>query len=194
MNRKLALPSLLSLCLLAVTPLAMANEAAKDNHMTNQESMDHGNMHSTDVDRTDADRPGMNQHGMDENHGGQHGSRAFDPVQRAEKHLRKLERELKLSPEQQSAWQSYSKSVMNKAQALAERMEKFWASREEMAKLDTASKLDKMAQWTRKRAEDLEQMAKDTHVFQDVLTPQQQKTFDEFWTKHLRQGKERRHN
>ena len=134
MNRKLALPTLLSLCLLAVTPLAMADEAAKDAQMTNQENTGHGNMHRTEMDE---------QHGAQ---GGQHGPREYDPVQRAEKHLSMLEKELKLNADQQSAWKAYSDSIVGFAKDKSARMEEFREERSELHTLDMASKLDKLAE------------------------------------------------
>jgi len=175
MNRKLALPAVLSLCLLAVPPLAMADEAVKDNQMPNQQNMDHGNMH-----RTDVDRPGMEEHP-----GEQH---EYDPVQRTEKHLGMLEKELKLNADQQSAWKAYSDSIVGFAKDKSERMEQFREERSELRDMDMASQLDKLAQMSRSRADRLEKLASETRTFQQALTPQQQTTFNEFWSKQMRYG------
>ena len=178
MNRKFALPTLLSLCLLAAAPLAIADQPTNDDHMMNQEDMDHGNMQSPDVDRPD----------MDDHHGGQsgqHGHRNYDPVQRAEKHLGLLEKELKLGTEQKSAWKAYSDSIVGFAKDKTARMEKFRAERSELRNLDMASKLDKLAQMSRSRADRLEQLANETRTFQQALSQQQQTTFNQFWKTHL---------
>ena len=177
MNCKFALPTLLSLCLLAVPALAMADEAVNDNHMMNQEEMDHGNM----------DRPGMDDHQKE--HAGQQGHREYDPVQRTEKHLGMLEKELKLNADQQSAWKTYSDSIVGFAKDKSERMEQFREERSELREMDMASKLDKLAQMSRSRADRLEKLASDTRTFQQALTPQQQTTFNEFWSKQMRYGK-----
>ena len=184
MNRKLALPTLLSLCLLAVPPLAMADQATKDDHMTSQQNMDHGNMH-----RADADRPGMDQSEMDDHREGQGGQHEYDPVERTEKHLGILEKELKLSADQQSAWKAYSDSIVGFAKDKSERMEQFREERSELRDMDMASKLDKLAQMSRSRADRLEKLASDTRTFQQALSTQQQSTFNEFWSKQMRYGK-----
>ena len=181
MNRKLALPALLSLCLLAVPPLAMADEAVKDNHMTSQQDMDHGNMHRTGVD----------QPGMEEHHGGQH---EYDPVQRTEKHLGLLEKELKLNADQQSAWKAYSDSVVGFAKDKSARMEQFREERSELRDMDMANQLDKLAQMSRSRADRLEKLASETRTFQQALTAQQQATFNDFWKQHVGYGKGKRHH
>jgi len=184
MNRYFALPALLALSLLAAPPLAIADHHMDNEHMMDQDDMDHGNM----------DRPGMDDH-----HGGPGGQnqdrRYRDPVQRAEKHLGLLEKELNLNADQQSAWKAYSGSIMTMAQEKAARKEKFQANRGEMRNLDTASKLEKLAQWAQDRADRLEQMAKDTRTFQQALTAEQQTAFDQFWRKHARYGNtHRRHD
>ncbi|MGD2140744.1 MAG: Spy/CpxP family protein refolding chaperone [Burkholderiales bacterium] len=184
MNRYFALPALLALSLLAAPPLAMADHHMDNEDMMDQDDLDHGN---------------MNQPGMDDHHGGPGGQqqhyRNYDPVQRAEKHLGLLEKELKLNADQQSAWKTYSDSIMTMAQQKAARMEQFRANRGVMRNLDTASKLEKLAQWAQDRADRLEQLAKDTRTFQQALTAEQQTAFDQFWRKHARYGKgHRRHN
>lgn len=185
MNRYFVIPALLALSLLAAPPLAMADHHETDEHMMDQDDMDHGNM----------DRPGP---GMDDHHGGpggQQGQRSYDPVQRAEKHLGLLEKELNLNADQQSAWKTYSDSIMGIAQDKVARIKQFRANRSDMRDLDTASKLEKLAQWAQERADRLEQLAKDTRTFQQALTTEQQTTFDQFWRKHARYGKgNRRHS
>jgi len=122
--------------------------------------------------------------------GAQHqGKRHYDPVERAEKHLKGLEKKLNLKPEQQSAWNTYSDAMMQRAADQAERMQAFHSKRDEMRDLDTASKLERMAQWTRERANRLDQMAKETRTFQESLTAEQQTIFDMYWEKHTRRGK-----
>ena len=184
MNRKLALPTLLSLCLLAAAPLAMADESAQDNHMTNQENMDHANPH-----RPGMDQPGTNDH--QKGQVGQNGHREYDPVQRTEKHLSLLEKELKLSADQQPAWKTYSDSIVGFAKDKSARMEQFREERSELRNMDMASQLDKLAQMSRNRADRLEKLANETRTFQQALSPQQQTTFNEFWEKHMRYGKGR---
>ena len=121
------------------------------------------------------------------------GSHHYDPVQRAEKHLKGLEKKLNLKAEQQAAWNTYSAAVMERAGERAVRMEEFHGKRGEMHDLDTASKLEKMAQWMRERADRMDAMAKDTRAFQQNLTTEQQTIFDMYWQKHSGRGKGSRH-
>jgi hypothetical protein len=121
--------------------------------------------------------------------GAQHqGKRHYDPVQRAEKHLIGLEKKLNLKAEQQTAWTTYSDAMMQRARDQAGRMKTFKSRRDEMRDLDTASKLERMAQWMRERADGLDAMAGETRLFQDSLTPEQQTIFDMYWEKHSRRG------
>ncbi len=176
MNRYLGLSGLLFLCLLISPPLALADHHMTDDHMMNDHMMDQDNM-------------GHHDGGP----GSQHGDyRRYDPVKNAERRLGQLEKELKLTADQQSAWKTYSNVVMTAAQDMASRMEQFHSNRGEMRDLDTASKLEKMSAWMRERADRLEQMASDTRAFQQALTSEQQQVFDQFWKKHSRYGKSRR--
>lgn len=114
--------------------------------------------------------------------------RKQDPVQHAEKHLKGLEQKLNLTAEQRPAWQTYSDAVRAQARDKASRMEEFHAKRGEMRGMDTASKMERMSQWMRERADRLEQMAKETRTFQESLTAEQQAVFDTYWEKHARRG------
>ena len=169
----------LALCLLAPPLLAIA-----DHHMDADGHMDSdGHMNSDrsmDMDHHDGGDSAHHQ-----------GGRHYDPVQRAEKHLKGLEKKLKLKSEQQSAWNTYSGAVMERAQERAGRMEAFHGKRGEMRDMDTASKLEKMAQWMRERADRLDGMASDTRAFQQTLTAEQQTIFDMYWEKHAGRGKGR---
>ena len=127
-------------------------------------------------------------HHKSKEHQGRH-----DPVQRAEKHLNGLEKKLNLKAEQQSAWNTYSAAVMERAEDRAARMKEFHGKRGEMKELDTASKLEKMAAWMRERADRLDAMARDTRAFQQTLTTEQQTIFDMYWEKHSKKGKRRHH-
>ena len=124
----------------------------------------------------------------DGNSGAQHQGRHFDPVQRAEKHLKGLEKKLNLQAEQQTAWTTYSDAMMQRARDRAERMKTFKSRRDELSDLDTASKLERMAEWMRERADGLNAMADETRMFQDSLTTEQQTIFDLYWEKHTRRG------
>ena len=161
MNRNSISRGALALCLLATPLLAIA-----DHHM------------DMDMDHHDGGDSAQHQ-----------GGRHYDPVQRAEKHLKGLEQKLNLKADQQSAWKTYSGAVMARAQERAARMEEFHGKRGEMRDMDTASKMEQMSQWMRERADRLGQMAKDTRAFQQALTTEQQTIFDLYWKNHAGRGK-----
>ena len=155
MKQNIVRRSLLGICLLAAAPMALA-----DNH----HMMDH----------RDGDR-GMHQQG-----GGR-----FGPVQRAEKHLGELEQKLNLKSDQRAAWNTYSQAVMGHARDKAGRMERMRGRHGRMHdNADTATKLERMSQVMRARADRLEQMANDTRAFQNVLSTEQKTIFDLYWQVH----------
>ena len=162
MNRNSLFRGALVLCLLTTPLLAIAD-------------------HHEDMDEHDGHSDAHHQ-----------GDRHHDPVQRAEKHLSGLEKKLNLTAEQQPAWKTYSNAVMARAQEKTTRRDEFKQERRELRDMDTASRLEKMSQWLRERADGLEQMAVDTRVFQQVLSAEQQAAFDQFWQKHAGRGKWRK--
>ena len=118
----------------------------------------------------------------------------YDPVKRAQKHLDKLEQKLTLKDEQQTAWKKYSGAVLTRANERAANMKEFHGKRGEMADMDTASKLEKMALQMRERADKMQQMAQDTRTFQQALSPEQQASFDDYWKSQFRHGKKKHRN
>ena len=167
MNKTVISRALLALCLTGAPFAAFA-----DHHMEH-----HGDS-----------GPGMHQQGHHQGHYN------FDPVNQAEQRLGELEKALNLTAQQQSAWKTYSDAVMARAGEKAARMEEFHSRRGEMHNLDTASKLEKRAQWLRDRAERLEKMAQDTRALQQALAPEQQAIFDEYWRTQRQRGNWRRHH
>lgn len=117
-----------------------------------------------------------------------------DPVKRAQRQLDQLAEKLKLTDAQQPAWQAYSQATLARAQERAEKMQAFRAQRGEArdqgrAKLDTATRMEKMAERMRERAASLDQVAQDTRALQQALTPEQQQALDAYWKSKRHHGK-----
>ena len=158
MNRHVIRKGLLGICLLAAAPLVLADQ----HHM---------------MDHHDGDR-GMHHEGG-----------RLGPAKRAEKHLGELEQKLNLKSDQQAAWKTYAQAVMGHAKDRESRMKRMRGRRGSMhGDADTATKLERMSQWMRAGADRLDQMAKDTRAFQDVLTTEQQTIFDLYWQAHSPRG------
>jgi hypothetical protein len=163
MNRHAVCNGLIGICLLAAAPLALADH----HHMMDHDDGDHGMHHENDG--------------------------RFGPVQRAEKHLGELEKKLNLKPDQQAAWQTYSQAVMGHAKDRASRKERIRERRGAIRDMDTATKLERMSQWMRQGADRLDQMAKDTRAFQNVLSAEQRTIFDLYWQAHSSRHRWGRH-
>ncbi len=134
-------------------------------------------------------------HNTDEDHSmsdGQDQHHRMNPVERAQKHLDKLEQKLQVKPEQQAAWDAYADTALARAGERAKHMEEFHAKRgDHHGDMDTAARLEHMSQRMRERADKLQQMAQDTRAFQQALTPEQQTVFDRYWKSQFRRGKKR---
>ena len=110
----------------------------------------------------------------------------FDPVEKAEKHLKTLEQKLNLQAEQQAAWKGYSTKVLARASERAAHMKEFHSKRKEHhASMDTATFLEHMSQRMREKADKMQEMAQDTRTFQQALSAEQQATFDRYWKSHF---------
>lgn len=125
-----------------------------------------------------------------------HHHQRHDPVKRAQRQLDQLAAKLQLTDAQQAAWQAYSQATLARAQERAEKMQAFRAQRSEardrnegQAKLDTATRMEKMAERMRERAASLDQVAQDTRALQQALTPQQQEALDAYWKSKRHHGK-----
>ncbi len=113
----------------------------------------------------------------------------FDAVMHAQRNLDRLAEKLNLKPEQQSAWQTYADNTLARAKERAARVEERRSHRgEARAQIDTATKLDKMSQAMRDRANRLQQTAQDTRAFEQALTPDQKTIFDLYWKAQRHQG------
>jgi len=114
--------------------------------------------------------------------------RQFDPVARTQHHLDGLARKLNLKVDQQTAWLAYSDGAIARAKERTARIEEHRSHRgEARVDADTATKLDKMSQAMRERADQLQKVAQDTRAFEGVLSPEQKTIFDLYWKAQFHQ-------
>lgn len=81
-----------------------------------------------------------------------------------------LKARLKLTPEQQTAWNQYAQAMKPAAHA--------HPNRAEMDKLTTPERLDRMRDLRRQRDADMERRDEATRAFYATLSPEQKKIFD----------------
>jgi hypothetical protein len=111
-----------------------------------------------------------------------------DPVAHAQRNLDKLAQKLNLKDEQKTAWQTYADGAMSRAKERTAKTEEFHSHKgEARADVDTATKLDKMSQAMRARADRLQKVAQDTRAFEGVLSPEQKTIFDLYWKAQFHQ-------
>ena len=114
--------------------------------------------------------------------------RHFDPVAHTQRNLDKLAQKLNLKEEQKTAWQAYADSAISRARERTAKMEEHRSHKGgARAEVDTATKLDKMSQAIRDRADQLQKVAQDTRAFENVLSPEQKTIFDLYWTAQFHQ-------
>lgn len=114
--------------------------------------------------------------------------RQFDPVARTQRNLDKLAQKLNLKDEQKAAWQTYADSAISRAKERTAKMEEHHSHKgEARAEVDTATRLDKMSQAMRDRADQLQKVAQDTRAFEGVLSPEQKTIFDLYWKAQFHQ-------
>lgn len=107
---------------------------------------------------------------------------------RMAKHQAELKAALKITAEQEAAWTTFTASMAPPADPKAQR-----PNREEMAKLTTPERIDKMkAMRTERHAVmslEMDKRADAIKTFYATLTPEQQKVFDEKAMSHGKDGK-----
>lgn len=114
--------------------------------------------------------------------------RHFDPVAHTQRNLDKLAQKLNLKDEQKAAWQAYADSAISRAKERTAKMEEHRSHKgEARAEVDTATKLDKMSQAMRDRADQFQKVAQDTRAFEGVLSPEQKTIFDLYWKAQFHQ-------
>lgn len=118
-----------------------------------------------------------------EHHGGKMGMGGMamgDP----QKHLAELHAKLKLSKDQEPAWQTFSDQVTAQAKKMGEMHEHKGADREKMGKT-TPERMDMMAGMMQERAQTMRSMADALKTFYATLTPEQKATLDAMHKEHM---------
>jgi LTXXQ motif family protein len=114
--------------------------------------------------------------------------RSLDPVAHTQRNLDNLAKKLNLKDGQKAAWQTYADSAISRAKERTAKMEEHRSHKgEARAEADTATKLDKMSQTMRDRADQLQKVAQDTRAFEGVLSPEQKTIFDLYWKSQFHQ-------
>lgn len=116
---------------------------------------------------------------------------AMDPVAATQRHLDKLKQKLDLKPNQQAAWETFSKALLARATAQEQSREKMkGAAGMNRAAISTPEKMEKIAVAMRTNADNLSKAASDTKVFYDALSVEQKTIFDLFsqnaWNHRMR--------
>lgn len=113
-----------------------------------------------------------------------HHGKPMDPQQRMErmkqhhaKRMADLKAKLQLTPAQQSAWESYAAAFTPPAQPPG--------PREDLSKLSTPERLDRMQARQTERQARFGKIADATRSFYAQLTPQQRQTFDTETVPHM---------
>jgi Spy/CpxP family protein refolding chaperone len=113
--------------------------------------------------------------------------RQFDPEAHTQRNLDKLAQLLNLKDQQKTAWQRYADSAMSRAKERAAKMEEHRSHRgEARAEVDSATKLEKISQAMRNRADRLQKVAQDTRAIENVLSSEQKTIFDLYWKAQYR--------
>jgi len=94
-----------------------------------------------------------------------------DRMEHMQQRIAKLKADLKLTPAQETAWNTYAATF--KPGERPQRME-----REDFAKLTTPQRIDKMREMRAQRAADADRRGEATKAFYASLNPAQQKAFD----------------
>lgn len=102
---------------------------------------------------------------------GRHARHHGDMAQRHAKHLAELKGQLKLSAAQEPAWTAFA-SAMQPGERPAR------LDRQDMDKLTTPERIDRMRALRAQRAAEADRRGEATKTFYATLTPEQQKTFD----------------
>lgn len=94
--------------------------------------------------------------------------------QRMEQHQKALHDALKLTPDQESAWAAYAGKMKGPD------IKGMQSNREEMSKLSTPERLDRMNELARQHLKSMEERSAATKSFYAGLNPEQKKAFDEY--------------
>ncbi len=112
------------------------------------------------------------------------GDMRTDPVARAHKHLSELNVSLKLTKDQQPAWQTFSDQVNDQAKNMKAMQDKMKDSAKTMPKT-APEHMALMADMMKDRAQNMAKMADAVKTFYATLTTEQQAAFDKLHMSHM---------
>lgn len=122
--------------------------------------------------------------GMGMMSGGMGMGMGMDPEARAKLHLAELSAALKLSPDQQAAWKTFSEQVSEQARSMASMRDAMMGKDSALSK-PAPEAIEKMAEMMQERARLMARMAGLVKTFYDTLTPEQQAAFDTVHASHM---------
>ena len=103
--------------------------------------------------------------------------RMMDPLTMAQKHLEHLKSVLKITPDEEPAWQTYAGKVNIQVKKMTENREQI--HHEHLDKtMTTPDRMEEIADNMKARAQDMAEMADATKMLYDKLTPEQRSAFD----------------
>lgn len=123
---------------------------------------------------------GMENNGMNMMQGQMKG----DPVKRAQEHLSELKGKLKLTSEQQPAWQAFSEQVSAQAQSMASKQNNMKSAKSDSS-MAAPERMAMKAEMMKERAQAMAAMADAVKKFYGALTPEQKSTFDKTHQAHM---------
>jgi len=113
-----------------------------------------------------------------------HGGK-MEPVARVDKHLSELKARLKLTKDQEPAWQTFSDQAKEQAKSMAAMIPKRKEGMQDMPK-SAPEKMAMMANMMKDRAQNMSTMADNVKTFYTILTPEQKVAFDKVHMEHMR--------
>lgn len=116
----------------------------------------------------------------------------MDSVARAEKHLSELKAELKLTNDQEPAWQTFSDQVKDQAKSMAFMHDKKKEEMKDMSK-SAPDMMAMMASMMKEHAQNMSTMADNVKTFYATLTPEQKTAFDKVHMRHMKGMKRMKH-
>jgi len=108
-----------------------------------------------------------------------------DPVATANKHLSELKAKLKLTKDQEPAWQTFSDQVNAQAKNMASMHDKMKGDMQNMP-MTMPDRMAMMADMMKERAQNMTAMADAVKTFYATLTPEQKNTFDKMHMSHMK--------
>lgn len=118
------------------------------------------------------------------------GDMGMNPAVQAKKHLSELQAKLKLTQEQQPAWETFSTLVNEQANNMAAMQDKKKDMPQAMTMSTTMAApehMAMMAEMMKTRAENMAKIADAVKTFYAQLSSTQQKAFDEMHMEHMKQ-------